>query len=205
LQIDHVLIAVADLASAVREFESRYRLASVEGGSHPGWGPANQIVPLGDAYLELIAVVDKDEAEQSAFGRWVASGAGLLGWAARTDDIDTVAEPLGLKVGGGSRVTADGRLLQWRLAGVDEAMAEPSLPFFIEWGAGSPHPGRAAAAHSAGAVEIAELRLTGNADRLTAWLGPNALPITMHTGVPSVSSLVLASQGGEIVLGTDPS
>ena len=62
LQIDHVLIAVADLADVAREIEARYGLASVEGGRHPGWGTANRIVPLGETYLELIAVVDEAEA-----------------------------------------------------------------------------------------------------------------------------------------------
>src|SRR5438132_3854521 len=72
LDLDHVLIAVADLASAGREIETRHGLASVEGGRHPGWGTANRIVPLGEAYLELIAVSDEAEAAQSPFGSWVA-------------------------------------------------------------------------------------------------------------------------------------
>ena len=73
LELDHVLIAVADLAAAARELEVRHGLASVEGGRHPGWGTANRIVPLGDTYLELIAVVDEAEAAESPFGRWVAA------------------------------------------------------------------------------------------------------------------------------------
>ena len=65
MELDHVLFAVADLAAAATEFESRYGLASVQGGRHDGWGTANRIVPLGDAYLELLAVVDEDEAASS--------------------------------------------------------------------------------------------------------------------------------------------
>ena len=47
LEIDHVLIAVADLAAAAQEIETRYGLASIEGGRHPDWGTADRIVPLG--------------------------------------------------------------------------------------------------------------------------------------------------------------
>ncbi len=85
LEIDHVLLAVADLAAAAREMEEHHGLASIAGGRHPGWGTANRIVPLGETYLELVAVVDEVEARQSVFGRWVASGANIsgrpIGWA----------------------------------------------------------------------------------------------------------------------------
>ena len=121
-----MLIAVPDLAAAARDFEERYGLSSVEGGRHAGWGTANRIVPLGDAYVELITVVDEPEAAESAFGRWVAagirSGPGRpLGWVARTDRLDEVAERLGLSSSAGSRAGTDGRVLSWRLAGVEAA------------------------------------------------------------------------------------
>ena len=46
MELDHVLIAVAELEAAAREIEGRYGLTSVEGGRHAGWGTANRIVPL---------------------------------------------------------------------------------------------------------------------------------------------------------------
>jgi hypothetical protein len=52
VELDHVLIAVADLSSAAREMEKSYGLASVEAGRHAGWGTANRIVPLGETYLD---------------------------------------------------------------------------------------------------------------------------------------------------------
>src|SRR5918994_6149300 len=72
LELDHVLIAVVDLAEAARAIEARHGLASLEGGRHPSWGTANRIVPLGGAYLELVAIVDEAEAARSPFGGWVA-------------------------------------------------------------------------------------------------------------------------------------
>jgi len=65
VEIDHVLIAVADLSTAAQEMAKRDGLTSVEGGRRTGWGTANGIVPLGKTYLELVAVVDAAEARRS--------------------------------------------------------------------------------------------------------------------------------------------
>jgi Glyoxalase-like domain len=207
LELDHVLIAVADLATAAREIEARHGLAAIEGGRHPGWGTANKIVPLGEAYLELVAVVDEAEAAQSPFGSWVAGAhptlARPLGWAVRTHQLDEVARRLDLTVAAGSRAARSGQLLRWRLAGIEQAAAEPSFPFFIEWGQGTPLPGRAPVTHPAGAVQIAKLQLDGDADRLAAWLGSHRLPITIRTGAPAVASVVLTGAASEIVLNDD--
>jgi hypothetical protein len=198
------VIAVADLAAAGRALEERHGLASLEGGRHPGWGTANRIVPLGATYLELVAVVDAAEAAESPFGSWIAGArpglARPLGWAVRTGDIDAVARRLDLTVGAGSRAGRDDLLLRWRLAGIEQAAAEPSLPFFIEWGPETPFPGRAEATHPAGSVQIAELRLAGDADRLRAWVGAPALPIAVRQGAPAVTGIVLGGTGDEIVL-----
>ena len=64
-ELDHVLIAVADVAAAARELEARHGLTSIKGGRHPGYGTANRIVPLGDSYLELVTVADESEAAES--------------------------------------------------------------------------------------------------------------------------------------------
>jgi Glyoxalase-like domain len=206
LELDHVLIAVGDLAAAAREFEVEHGLASIEGGRHPGWGTANRIVPLGKSYLELVAVVDEDEAARCDFGRWVAAveagpSSRPFGWAVRTNDLDEVAHRLGRPIGGGSRVTPEGRMLRWRAAVPEQPAAEPSLPFFIEWAEGSPFPGCAAVTHPAGAVEIARLELRGHVDRLSEWLGRHELPISVRQGRPSVERVVLKGPGTEIVLG----
>jgi len=207
IQLDHVLIAVADLTAAGGELEARYGLVSVEGGRHPGWGTANRIVPLGDTYLELVAVVDEAEAAQSPFGSWVArtspAPAGLLGWAVRTSDLDDVARRLGLSVASGSRAMRSGGLLRWRLAGIEQAAAEPSLPFFIEWERGTRLPGQAPATHRTEDVRITELRLEGDADRLASWLATDDLPISVRPGVPALTGIVLSGTPGEMVLDTD--
>jgi hypothetical protein len=205
--IDHVVIAVADLTAAGREIESRHGLASVEGGLHPAWGTANRIVPLGDSYLELVAVVDPAKAATSPFGRWVASGASStprpIGWVVRTSHLDQLARRLHLDVRAGSRTASGGVQLRWHSAGIDEAAAEPSLPFFIEWEAQTPFPGQGAVRHRAGNARIARLVLDANPGRLADWLGPNQLPIVVRAGRPAVSAIYISSDAGEIAIGSD--
>ena len=204
MELDHVLIAVTDLAVAARAIEARYGLASIEGGRHPDWGTANRIVPLGQTYLELVAVVDEAKAAESAFGRWVAgvgpSLAQPLGWAVRTNELDGLAQRLGLSIRPGARAIPGGEPVRWRCTGIEQAAAEPSLPFFIEWGPGTPLPGRADVSHSVGAVEVARLVLDGDAARLDDWLGKHALPIIVRRGAPALASIVLSGADGEIIL-----
>jgi hypothetical protein len=195
MELDHVLIAVADLPAAARELETRHGLASIEGGRHQGLGTANRIVPLGETYLELVAVVDEAEAAGSVFGRWVGGGPlpRLLGWCVRTDGLDDVAGRLGLTVADGKRARPDGSVLRWRMAGLEQSAAEPSLPFFIEWGRGTPYPG----ASSTAAPTIEELRIDGDPDRIARWLGDASLPVVVDEGTPAIRSVRLS---GEIVL-----
>ena len=189
MELDHVLIAVADLDAAARQVEARFGLASVEGGRHQGLGTANRIVPLGETYLELVAVVDDAEAEASGFGSWVTGGdlPRLLGWCVRTDDLDEVADRLGLTIANGSRARPDGTVLNWRMAGLELSAEEPSLPFFIEWGADTPYPGEALAQ----SATIDELRLQGDPRRVARWVGDADVPISVREGRPELQSVVL--------------
>jgi len=180
IELDHVLVAVDDLAAGAQTFEERFRLGSYEGGRHPGWGTANRVVPLAGAYIELVAVVDEAEARRSEFGSWVLSRRGPLGWAVR-GDIETIAQRLGLAVSEGSRQTADGRTLRWRFAGVERAIAAPCFPFFIEWAPGTTLPG------DGGTARLTRLDLRGDEQRLANWLGEHDVPIAVTPGAPAVT------------------
>ena len=206
VELDHVLVAVTDLAAAARAIEAEHGLRAEEGGRHPGWGTANCIVPLGDVYIELVTVVDAAAAARSSFGRWVtASQSELLcplGWAVRTDELDEVAPRLGLTIEEGSRTGRHGEFVRWRLAGVEEAAAEPALPFFIEWAPGTRLPGRARAVHATGKVRVAEIRVSGDPHHIKTWLGTHQVPVDIRQGPSAITALVLRSaSGGEIVLG----
>jgi len=209
--IDHVILAVDDLDAAAKGLLDSHGLASVPGGRHPAWGTANRIVPMGKGYLELVAVVDPDAAASSDFGRWVGTAdtaAGVLrplGWAVRTDGLDAVCDRLGLVAVDGSRQTADGRVLQWKLAGVERAVAEPCLPFFIQWGAQTPLPGMATVRHPAGESRISRLHVTGEIEHLRSWLYGEVLPVAVRSGPSAVTAIDIASAGRVLVLGQEPS
>jgi hypothetical protein len=126
-----------------------------------------------------------------------------LGWAVRTGQLDQLARRLGLTVHSGARVAPSGEVLRWRSAGIDQAAAEPSLPFFLEWAAGVRLPGTTAVVHPAAPAGISKLLLDGDPDRLAAWLGDHALPIVVRTGRPAVAAIVLATARGEVVLGAE--
>lgn len=207
LWIDHAIYAVGDLDAAGDQIYEREGLASVPGGRHEGWGTANRIVPLGETYLELIAVVDAEEAESSDFGRAVLRAVTedrpFVGWVVATDDIEGVARRLDLEVERKSRSTPDGSTLSWRLAGLEVAMETGALPFFVEW-EGSPeqHPGAADVEHDADTQGIAWVEVsTDDEDRLREWLGEDAdLPVKVTEGDPAVAAVAIATGGGEVVL-----
>ncbi len=93
--------------------------------------------------------------------------------------------------------------MSWRLAGVEEAGVEPALPFFIEWATGARLPGRAGTVHAAGEVDMAEIRVRGDTDRIKSWLGTHDVPIDIRPGTSAVTAVILRSASGdEIVLGT---
>ena len=208
LWIDHAIYAVGDLDAAGDQIYEREGLASVPGGRHEGWGTANRIVPLGETYLELIAVVDAEEAESSDFGRAVLRAATedrpFVGWVAATDDIEGVARRLDVQVESKARDRPDGSTLSWRLAGMEAAMESGgALPFFIECeGPPHHHPGAAEVEHDAEAQGIAWIEVsTDDEERLRDWLGEDAdLPVRVTEGDPGVAAVAIATGGGEVVV-----
>lgn len=207
MELDHVLIAVADLTAAATTFVERFGLASVEGGRHPAWGTANRIVPLGSNYLELVAVVDEAVAAESPFAQWVREASSAtgrpLGWAVRTDELDGVAERLGLDVSEGSRMPPTGDVLRWRSAGVEQAIAYAALPFFIEWKPGTALPGTMPITHPAAPVAISQLDLQGDRRRIDDWVADGTLPIAIRDGLPSVAAVRLTTASGDVILRAD--
>lgn len=206
LRVDHVLYAVGDLDDAAARLRAEHGLAALPGGRHPGWGTGNMIVPLGDSYLELIGVVDPDEAASSPFGRYVAEfvaqGDRPFGWCLRPDDLDAVSERLSLVPVPGSRIRPDGTALRWRLAGLDAALGDPGLPFFIAWDSPD-HPGRAEAPHAVRPLGVSWIQVGGAAARLRDWLGGEPVEgtdIRFDEGAPGLHAFALSTPPTEISL-----
>ena len=161
-------------------------------------GTANRIVPLGDSYVELIAIVDEREAASSVLGRWVAGNAtragSPIGWCVRPDDLAATALRLDLRIEEGSRLKPSGERIDWRTAGVDEAASTPALPFFIE----RSDPGTFPGAIESPAASLARLEIACDSERLAAWLGPHALPIDVLPGAAGLTTVALVGPRGPI-------
>ena len=191
-EIDHIIVCVADLEEASNWFLESHGLASVPGGRHPGHGTANRIIPLGETYLEVVAVLDSTEASRSVFGRWVAGrnpppiAADAL--VIRTDDIEADSSALGLAAVPMSRQKPDGSTLSWRFAGV-EKMIEEGHPAVIEWEVPEDQlPGRIALEHPAGPAHLGSVtvhsktRLPLKVPGVTFEIGANGAAAEIVTG-----------------------
>jgi hypothetical protein len=204
VQIDHVLLPVADLDSASTRLRDKYGLSSQPGGAHPQWGTANRIVPLGGQYLELIAVADPELAAGNPFGQWVsraaANGDVLAGLMVEPDDFDATCARLSLTPMPGQRTRSDGTSSVWRLAGVAEAISR-TVPCFISWERRDDvFDGDA----GVGASGIAKLELGGDADAISAWLGEPVDGLELVGGAPGIRSLTIKTGNGDVVLDEHP-
>ena len=177
MRIDHVIYAASDLDAAAAQVTDALGMPVVGGGRHEGLGTVNRIVPLGGGYVELLAVADVDEASRTVFGAGLLSrlrdvGPGWWGWAVCVDDV----EALGLPVVG---IAREG--MSARLAGVMDAMADPSLPFFVARDEGVPDPG------GVGGPGLSWVEVAGSAARVSSWLGGSSdLPVRVVDGVEPV-------------------
>jgi Glyoxalase-like domain len=128
-RIDHLMICVADLPSAI----DRYRRMGFNmhpGGDHPGRGTHNAIAFNEDDYLELLAIRDLTEYQGSrgsgnsgtALPDFIAAGGGIRYIVVQSDDLAADVAAMGgrgVDVGDvieGSRRTPAGLALHWKAA-----------------------------------------------------------------------------------------
>jgi hypothetical protein len=201
VDLDHVILGVRDLQASAARFEEHHRLAASPGGRHDAAGTENWIVPLGDAYIELLAVADATVAAESPFGRWVAEHVGerdvWLGWCMRTGDLDGVADRLGLDVRSMERDRPGGGRLSWRVAGLKQAWEDPALPFFIQWNVPDDDlPGHAGREMHARDARIAAVEVGGDEAAMREWAGDLPGTVRVTDGPPGVHSVTVAGAGG---------
>jgi Glyoxalase-like domain len=183
-----VIVLVEDLDGA-RRWAAASGLVARDGGRHPGRGTANVIVPLGVEYLELLAVVDPDEARSSTDGQAVLDalagrGPGPTRWSLETDDVEAEARRLALPVEERRRVRPDGAVIRWRAVGVNEAWVEPWRCAFMAWADPVRHPARTPEPHPCGATGFAGVDVgVPDLGLARAWIGgvpPSA--VVLHEG-----------------------
>ncbi len=148
--VDHIIYAAPRLEESVNGIEERFGVRAAGGGQHLGQGTHNKLLSLGHRmYLELIGPdpAQPDPPQPRPYGVDGVTGAGLVGWAIRTDDIDAAlgrAHAAGVDLGEvieGSRRTSDGIVLRWRVT--SNARSAGVVPFLISWG-NTPHPAASA-------------------------------------------------------------
>ena len=202
LAIDHVLLATRDLAEAARELEARHGLRSIAGGRHPGWGTENRIVPLGDAYLELVAVANLEEARDSAFGQWVARAGSPSPPSSRLGSAAGRPRRRGPAAGARRdvrRASSLPRASVWRGGRPASTGQRPSRrsPSSSNGTRGRASPG---SADSDVQARLVTLVLEGDPSRLASWLGRHALPLEVGLGAPAVVAVIVRTPAGETVV-----
>jgi len=205
LQLSQVIFGVRDLDVASARFRT-LGFEVLDGGIHPGVGTANRIIPLGEAYLELLGVVSVPQAGASAYGRALlaatADGDRLVRWSLRTDAIDSVAGRLGLTVEHRRRLRPDGVVLTWRAAGLDVALRDGTLPFFMQWDHPDQFPGRAIARHPNGATRLSALAVSpSDPERFQAFTAGAGAPLRHLDGSdPGLWSVTVETPGGDVLI-----
>jgi hypothetical protein len=141
--IDHLVLGTSDLNRGKIWLEKFLGVSLSDVGVHTRMGTHNRLLSLGpDVYLELIAI---DPAGAKPFmARWfgldtidtqerIAQKPRLLGWVARTDDIDGLTERTGGTLGGVHAMQRGD--FNWRITIPDDGYSVEGglVPTLIQW------------------------------------------------------------------------
>jgi len=178
VRLDHLSYAVSpnELVDTVQRIGTALGASLIDGGRHPRFGTRNFVLPLtSGTYFEVVTTLDHPATDASAFGRAVKSraesGGGWLGWVISVDDIGPFEGRLGRESVEGHRVRPDGYDLRWRQLGVNGLLADPQLPFFIEWTSDpAEHPSNG----GRGLVSLSALDIVGDPAVVSDWIGHDA-------------------------------
>ena len=139
-RVDHVIAAASDFTALEVAFH-RLGFHVTGGGTHPHLGTRNRIVILGEGYLELLGIADREAASPIITQRLTRDGSGWVGFALQSGDIAEEAHAMrerGVDARGplpGRLVSPSGTARSWRVVmrATDDlwASAEP-LPFLIQ-------------------------------------------------------------------------
>jgi len=199
VRIDHAIIGARDIEAVADRLWESHGLASLPGGRHPGWGTHNRIIPLGDAYLEIIGVADENEAVRDPMGRWLlahtALGDPLMGWCCETAEIEELARDLGLAVERGGRERPDGSRISWTVAGRGEGLG--ARPFYIAWDDPGMRPGELVAPHATEVLGLSWIEVGCTADELRGRITDD-LPVRALGRGGNLRAVVIATAEGEI-------
>ncbi|GAB2489426.1 hypothetical protein GCM10027030_24470 [Luteococcus sediminum] len=210
MHVDHLVFAAGPdgLKAEAERLGNLLGAEFKDGGFHPRFGTRNHILPLADdRYLELVEVLEHPAADKALFGQAVRArtelGGGWLGWVVSVDDITPYEEREGRAAVDGSRHFPDGRLLEWKQVGIKGLMADPQLPYFLQWT--SPEDVRPSALK--GDVDVVGFDIAGSRPRVEDWMGVELgdefdgvkLNFTAPNGMPGLDAVTFQTASGEIV------
>ncbi|SEB14003.1 VOC family protein [Variovorax sp. YR216] len=193
LQLDHIVIAVNDLETAIADYTA-LGFNVLRGGDHPGRTTHNALVVFADgSYFELIAW--KAPAPEERWWQLLQRhGEGVVDFALlpqSTSETVAAAAQRGLVLDGpldGGRLRPDGERLRWQTA----RAPSPDLPFLC--GDLTPRalrvPEGSARVHPNGATGVASLAiavhdLDATLARYRALIGPARDAVDTHVGRPA--------------------
>ncbi|WP_422122138.1 VOC family protein [Planococcus sp. X10-3] len=143
MKFDHVVHFIDRSPEDAVSFWNQQNLHAVVGGRHEKWGTRNALFYGKDSYIEWLALENRMIAESACHPLTkllLHNGAGFGTVCFRTSsiaEVNTRLKGAGFQTSGildGSRQTAEGKLIEWKMLFVNE---EPSArlpnPFFIEW------------------------------------------------------------------------
>jgi hypothetical protein len=206
-QLDHLVIAAADLASGRAWVEERLGIEMVPGGEHAYFGTHNALLGIRGGYLEVIAV--NPAAPAPPYPRWfgldtpalqrrLAEGPALIHWVVTVHDLSAAlrsgpeqyGEPLSLSRGNN----------RWQLSVPPDGTLpmDGVLPSLIQWESISP-----ASRLSTVPLRLERLTLTtpdpARLERALGALGFTGTPLSIEEG-PTGLAATLALNGAEFRL-----
>lgn len=211
MRVDHVSYAAepdGSIATAER-LAATLGVETVLGGVHPRFGTRNIILPLAhERYVEVVEPLDHPASDKAPYGQAVKArceqGGGWMGWVVRVDDIDAVCDRVGREPVLGSRTRPDGVSYGWQQVGIKGLLADPQLPYYIQWDADSPHP----SADARTEVTIDRLTIGGSPERVRDWLGIDAgdtssvidFEFVAPSGQPGLLAVTFSTPQGEVTI-----
>jgi hypothetical protein len=176
MRVDHVSYAAEPdgLQATAERLSKLIGVDAIDGGLHPRFGTRNVILPLADKnYVEVVEVLDHPASDKAPFGQAVRArseaGGGWLGWVVAVDDLSAAEKRLGREAVDGNRHRPDGTELRWRQIGIKGLIADPQVPYFIQWEDPTMHPSDAGTSD----VHLGALQIAGDPARVREWLGPD--------------------------------
>lgn len=217
MRVDHLVYAAESdgLVATAKRLGDELSTEPIDGGVHPRFGTRNAILPLLDGrFLEVVEVLDHPASDKAPFGKAVRArsegGGGWLGWVVGVEDIAFAEQLVGRSAAPGLRHRPDGTELTWKQLGLKGLTNDAQVPYFIEWGEGTPHPSTDGTA----VASLKGLSIAGSPTRVREWLGLTGEPgvdredwepeiefdFAAPKGTPGLMSVTFSTPDGDVTI-----